>query len=59
MDQLQKFKFELLVMVVEQTTTEIALQKLSAPDAIFKTTNRTTKAICVGMFVKTLALHCE
>ena len=37
MDQLQKFKFELLIMVVEQTTRD-ALQKLSAPDAIFKTT---------------------
>ena len=37
-DQLWKFKFELLVMVVEQTTTEMLCRKLSAPDAIFKTT---------------------
>ena len=33
-----KFKFELLVMVVEQTTTDTLCRKLSAPDAICKTT---------------------
>ena len=37
-DELWKFEFELLVMVVEQTTTEMLFGKLSAPDTIFKTT---------------------
>ena len=38
MDHIWKFKFELLVMVVEKTTTEMLCRKLSAPDTIFKTT---------------------